>query len=185
MTGPPESFKRRFRECRDVGAELRRHDILHSHVRPVAASSTQGLPGQERFCGHPVTVVSSHEGAVHVTARQSRGGSSLDPQHRPAEQSLRQRSEIFCFKALQTVLADEELNGPFPSRPACHALSRRRRDIGPSAPVSNRHEARARSYFAAECRALLARSCRGHRHILEHHRDRAGISGQDRPFTNP
>jgi len=112
VTGPPESLERRLGECRDLRTELRRHGILHSHVRPVAASGAQSLPGQECFRGHPVCVVSSDESTIHVTTRQSRGGSSLDPQHRPTDQSLCQRSEILCVKTLQTVPVDEELNGP-------------------------------------------------------------------------
>ena len=52
-------------------------------MRPVAASSTQGLPGQERFRSHPVTVVRGDEGAVHVTTRQGRGSRRIDPQYRP------------------------------------------------------------------------------------------------------
>jgi len=103
MTGTTEPLKSRLGECRDFLAELRRHGILHSHVQPVATSSAQGLPGQERFCSHPVCVVPGDEGAVHVTTRQGRDSSGLDPQHRPPDQSLSQRSEIVRLKALQAI----------------------------------------------------------------------------------
>jgi hypothetical protein len=72
-------------------------------MRPVATSSAQGLPGQERSRSHPVCVVRSDEGAVHVTTRQGRGSSGLDPQYRPPDQSLSQRSEIVRLKALQAI----------------------------------------------------------------------------------
>jgi len=38
-------------------------------------------------------------------------------EHHPADQSLRQRTEIFCFKALQAGSVDEELNGLLPRSP--------------------------------------------------------------------
>lgn len=101
MTETPEPLKCRLGECRDFCSELRRHGILHSHVRPVATSSAQGLPGQERFRSHPVCIVRSDEGAIHVTTRQRRGSRRLDPQYRPPDQSLRQRSEVFRLEALQ------------------------------------------------------------------------------------
>jgi hypothetical protein len=41
-------------------------------VRPVAAGSAQGLPGQERFGTHPVCVVGSHVGTIDVTVRGAR-----------------------------------------------------------------------------------------------------------------
>jgi hypothetical protein len=95
MTGPPESLERRLRERWNLGRELRRHGISHSHMRPVAASSAQALPGQECFRGHPVCVLSSDECTIHVTTRQSRCGSSLDPQRRLPDQSFRESSKIF------------------------------------------------------------------------------------------
>jgi hypothetical protein len=137
MTGTPKPLKCRLGECRDFRSELRRHGILHCHMRPVAASSAQSLPCQERFRSHPVCVVGSDKGAVHVTTCQGRGSSGLDPQHCPHDQSLSQRSEIVRLKALQAIPVDEELDGLFSSRPAHHALSRRHRDIDPSAVSSN------------------------------------------------
>jgi hypothetical protein len=93
-------------------------------VRPVTAGGPQGLPGQKCFRSHPVTVVSSDKGAIYVATGQGSGGGGLNPQHRPADQSLRQAAEIVRCKALQAVPVNEELNGLLPACPARHARSR-------------------------------------------------------------
>ena len=124
MTGTPEPLKCRLGECRDCRSELRRHGILHRHVRPVTAGGAQGLPGQKCFSGHPVTVVRGDEGAINVATGQGSGGSGLNSQHRPADQSLSQAAEIIRFIALQAIPVNEELNGPLPACPARYARSR-------------------------------------------------------------
>src|ERR1017187_10082741 len=123
MAGPPEPLESRLRERRNFSSELRRHGILHSHVRPVASSSAQGLPGQEGLRSHPVGVVGGNISTVHVATRQRSGSRRLNTQHRPRDQSLRQRRKIFCGKAFQAVPVDEELNGLFAIRPARHTFS--------------------------------------------------------------
>ena len=49
-------------------------------MRSVTAGGAQGLPGQERLRGHPVTVVSGDKGAIDVATRQGSCGSGLDSQ---------------------------------------------------------------------------------------------------------
>lgn len=57
VTGPPESLERRLGERRDLSSELSGHGIFNCHVRAVAPGSAQSLPSQQRFRGHPVSVV--------------------------------------------------------------------------------------------------------------------------------
>jgi hypothetical protein len=66
VTGTAQTLERRLRKRRDVRSELGGHGILDSHVRPVAACGAQALPGQERLRGHPVGVIRSNVGTVHI-----------------------------------------------------------------------------------------------------------------------
>jgi hypothetical protein len=114
MASPPEPLERWLPEYWDFRAELSRHGIFNGHVRPVAPGSAQSLPGQKCLRDHPVSVVRRDIGTVYVATRQRRGSSSLKPHCGPCDKSLCQRSEIFCFKVLQTVTVDKELNGLSP-----------------------------------------------------------------------
>ena len=56
------------------------------------------MPCQERFCSHPVTVVRSNEGAIHVTTRQRSGSRRLDPQYRLPDKSFRSAARSSASK---------------------------------------------------------------------------------------